>query len=143
MLIARLPRLEMSDQGALGVLMFNEHCFCCTLEPDKEDPDRLYIPQGVYTCKRFHGKKWPNTFEILVKGHTAVLFHAGNVEADSTGCILLGSSFGNLKGQRAVLNSGATFKKFLDITANYNTFPLLITDHYLLPSSKNQEPADD
>jgi len=143
MLIARLPRLEMSDQGALGVLMFDEHCFCCTLEPDKDDKDKLYIPQGVYTCKRFHRARWTNTFEILVKGHTDVLFHAGNIEADTKGCIVLGSSFGKLKGQRAVLNSGATFAVFLQITADYNSFPLLITDHYLLPSAQNQGPGND
>ena len=143
MLIARMPRLEMSDQGALGVLMFNEICFCCTLEPDAGDLTKFYIPQGVYTCKRFHGTKWPNTFEILAKGHTDVLFHAGNTEADTKGCVVLGASFGKLKGQRAVLNSGATFQEFLRITADYNTFPLLITDHYLLQRATNPDPTGD
>lgn len=134
-------RLEMSDDGSIGALLINEECFCCTLEPDAGDPKKFRIPEGVYDCRRFHGTKWPDTFEIVLKGHTAILFHAGNVEADTEGCILLGSSFGNLRGERAILNSGVTFKKFLEITANYNTFPLLITDHYLLPSATNPGPA--
>lgn len=127
---ARIVRVENTDQGALGVLLLNDEIFCCTLEPDKDETKKLYIPAGTYGCYRFHGTKWPNTFEINVPGHTAVLFHAGNVEADTLGCILLGSSFGKLKGQRAVLNSGTTFKEFLERTKDIDRLPLVINDCY-------------
>ena len=129
-MIARLIRVEESSQGALGVLVLDREVFCCTLEPDRNDKGKLYIAPGAYDCFRFHGTKWPDTFEIKVIGHTAVLFHSGNTEADTLGCVLLGSSFGKLKGQRAVLNSGATFKEFLERTKALDHFTLFVQDCY-------------
>ncbi|MEW6613954.1 MAG: DUF5675 family protein [Thermodesulfobacteriota bacterium] len=126
----KIVRLEESTQGALGVLLIDDVIFCFTLEPDRNEKGKLYIPQGEYHCKRFHGTKWKNTFEIVVPGHTAVLFHSGNTEADTLGCILLGATTGKLKGNRAVLNSGETFKNFLDRTKDVNEFPLIIEDSY-------------
>ena len=127
---ARIVRLEQSEQGALGVLLIEQTIFSFTLEPDVNDKGKLYIPQGCYHCQRFHGNKWPNTFEIVVPGHTAVLFHSGNTEADTLGCILLGSSTGKLKGNRAVLNSGDTFKSFLEQTKSIEWFKLFVEDRY-------------
>jgi|SRR3972149_8818617 len=127
---ARICRLEMTSQGSLGVMLINNEIFCFTLEPDKDEKGKLYIPQGTYICKRFHGNKWPNTFEVIVPGHTAVLFHAGNTEKDTLGCILLGATVGKLKGNRAVLNSGNTFKEFLRRTEHLNDFDLFLEDMY-------------
>ena len=127
---ARIVRLEESDQGAIGVLLLQGEVFCFTLEPDRNERGKLHTPQGVYHCQRFRGTRWKNTFEILVPGHTAVLFHSGNVEADTKGCVLLGSSVGKLKGERAVLNSGLTFKQFLIVTANLEEFSLFVEDRY-------------
>ena len=127
---ARIVRLEDSDQGAIGVLLIDKEIFCFTLEPDRNDRGRLHIPQGCYHCQRFSGTKWKDTFEILVPGHTAVLFHAGNTEADTLGCVLLGATVGKLKGQRAVLNSGDTFKRFLEVTKDVKEFPLFVEDRY-------------
>ena len=125
----RIVRLEKSLDGALGVLLLDSKIFCNTLQPDPED-SKYHIPAGEYLCKRFHGIKWTNTFEIIVPEHTAVLFHAGNTEADTKGCIILGSSVGKLKGQRAVQNSGATFEAFMNRCFNLMQFKLLIEDRY-------------
>lgn len=122
---AEIVRLEKSSQGFLGVLRIDGEIFCMTLEPDT-----TFIKPGCYHCQRFHGTKWPNTFEIEVPGHEAVLFHAGNVEADTKGCVLLGSTAGKLKGDRAVLNSGATFEKFLEVTKDRDFFALFVTNHF-------------
>lgn len=130
MITSRLVRLEQSDQGALGVLMFDGSIFSYTLEPDMNEPGKLYIPQGMYCCQRFHGTKWPNTFEIIVPGHTAVLFHSGNVEADTRGCVLLGATVGKLRCNRAVLNSGDTFKAFLSFLVKESDFVLFMEDRY-------------
>lgn len=127
---ARIVRLEMTDDGALGVFVLDGLIFCFTLEPDINERGKLYIPQGGYHCQRFHGTKWPNTFEIEVPGHTAVLFHSGNVEADTLGCVLLGATTGKLKGERAVLNSGATFAAFLETTKSMDQFSLWVEDRY-------------
>ena len=129
-MIARIVRVEMTSQGALGILLLDNEAFCCTLEPDISETGKLYIAPGTYDCPRFHGTKWKDTFEIKVPGHTAVLFHSGNTEADTLGCILLGASFGKLKGQRAVLNSGETFNTFLSLTKNLAQFTLTIQDQY-------------
>jgi len=127
---ARIVRLEQTAQGALGSLLLDGEIFCFTLEPDQDEKCKLCIPPGHYQCRRFHGTKWPNTFEIIVPGHTAVLFHAGNTEADTLGCILLGATTGKLKGNRAVLNSGATFQAFLERTKELPSFDLTIEDWY-------------
>ena len=127
---ARIVRLEQTSQGALGVLLIDSIIFCFTLEPDINERGKLHIPQGVYHCQRFHGAKWKNTFEILVSGHTAVLFHAGNTEADTLGCVLLGATTGKLKGNRAVLNSGSTFQDFLTRTEELSEFSLFVEDRY-------------
>lgn len=127
---ARIVRLEQTEQGALGVLLMDGNIFCYTLQPDAADKKRFCIPAGDYLCKRFHGWKWKNTFEIIVNGHTALLFHAGNLEKDSLGCILLGATVDKLGSDRAVLNSGATFQRFLDYTASVSSFSLKIVDCY-------------
>lgn len=124
-MIAELIRLERSTQGLIGILRLDGEVFCCTLEPDT-----TFINQGAYHCKRFHGVRWPDTFEIDVPGHSAVLFHAGNVEADTKGCVLLGSTVGKLKGNRAVLNSGETFKRFLEATKGQSFFKLFVGNYY-------------
>ena len=126
---ARIVRLENTEQGVLGSLVIDGSIFCFTLQPDPTDT-HFSIPVGNYLCRRFHGTKWTNTFEIIVPGHTALLFHAGNVEDNSEGCILLGATVGKLKGNRAVLNSGDTFKSFIERTAGVDTFPLEIVNCY-------------
>ena len=127
---ARIVRLEQSSEGALGVLLLDSKIFCFTLEPDATETKKLHIPQGEYLCKRFHGIKWTDTFEIVIEGHTAVLFHSGNTEADSRGCVLLGATVGKLKGNRAILNSGNTFEGFMNRCFNLMQFQLVIEDRY-------------
>jgi hypothetical protein len=125
MKIAELIRLETSPQGLIGILRFDGEVFCFTLEPDT-----TFLKQGSYHCQRFSGTKWPDTFEIAVPGHTAVLFHAGNVEADTKGCVLLGSSTGKLKGERAVLNSGDTFKRFMELLKGQDFFTMFVNNYF-------------
>jgi len=123
---ACIVRLEESSQGAIGALLVDGKVLGLTLEPDSKDPEKPQIPMGIYTCTRFHGAKFKDTFEILIHGHTAVLFHPGNTEEDTTMCVLMGSKVGYLKGDRAVLNSGATFRAFMEHFKDVDEFVLAV-----------------
>jgi hypothetical protein len=122
-----IVRLESSEAGLLGVLLIDGVVDCFTLQPDKTDT-HFSIPAGSYLCKRFHGTKYKDTFEIVVPGHSALLFHAGNVEDQSEGCILLGESVGYLNGNRAVLSSGVAFSDFMMKMGFEQEFNLFIED---------------
>lgn len=121
----RIIRVEKTKEGMLGVLTIDGIIHSYTLELDD-----TFIKRGIYECWRYKGKKWPDTFEIKVKGHSDVLFHAGNTEADTKGCVLLGETTGKLKGNRAILNSGNTFKSFMQKMADDVSFILYIEDRY-------------
>jgi hypothetical protein len=112
----RVVRLEDHNEGSLGVLIFDERLFCFTLEPDSKDPAKPPIPAGTYPLKHFSGYKHKNTLEVVVPGHTAVLFHSGNIEADSEMCVLIARDPGylyiNEKRIRAILDSRSVYRKF-------------------------------
>jgi len=134
MKIVELIRLEESEKGTVGVLKVDKEVFCFTLEP----PDILNrqsissIPAQQYICRRHKSEKY-NTFQVMnVPDRTNILFHPGNTVSDTAGCILLGSEIGKLKGDRAVLNSGITFKGFMEEigTREDAVFHLTITTNY-------------
>lgn len=119
-------RVEQTSEGALGVLCFQKKMFCCTLEPDCNDLYRSQIPEGSYLCHRYSSDKYPNTFEISVPKHTKVLFHWGNVEKDTTMCVLLGMYPGYLMGNRAVMRSKSAFDGFIALTTPYKYLKLIV-----------------
>lgn len=132
-MLAELIRIRESEQGAIGIFEMNDFDFYSFfLMPDSKDKERFHIPDGEYLCRRFSGTKWKDTFEIVrpgtdgVDGHKFLLFHSGNKEGHSLGCVLLGETVGKLTGERAVLNSGATFQKFLHYTRNEKSFLLKV-----------------
>ena len=131
--IVEIIRLEESEQGTLGALRIQKELFCCTLE----EADRLNaanissIPAQQYICRRVQSPKFGETFQVMdVPGRSHILFHAGNVDRDTEGCILLGSSWGKLSGRRAVLNSGTTFRAFMDAMQGHDELHLTIKEEY-------------
>lgn len=123
----KIFRLEQTQEGAIGSLVIEGELFCNTLEPDIWG-DKPQISIGQYKCKRFSGTKWKDTFEIIVDGHTAVLFHSGNTKDHTDMCVLLGQYTGYINHKRAVLNSDATFKKFMYRLKDVQEFDLEIID---------------
>jgi len=78
-------------------------------------PQFVKIPAGDYRCQktRYH-KGGYDTFEVKdVQGHSRLLFHLGNLEDDSEGCVLLGQRFGMVRGRPGVLQSGLAFAEFM------------------------------
>jgi len=132
--IVELIRLEEDfEHGTFGVLKINKEVFCVTLEPpDVENAQNISsIPAQQYKCRRVDSPRYGDTFEICdVPGRTHVLIHAGNVVGNTKGCVLLAQHFGKLRGDRAVLNSGNTFKAFLSRMTMYNRFHLTISEVY-------------
>jgi hypothetical protein len=134
MLIAEIIRLEETFSfGTFGILKLDKGVFCCTLEPpDKENQANISsIPAQQYICEKINSPRYGSTFQIMnIPGRSNVLFHAGNIVDHTKGCIILGQFFGKLKGQRAVLNSGNTFKTFMQLLASENEFHLTIKEVY-------------
>lgn len=93
------------------------------------------IPEGKYTCVRgehyLHGMKKPfETFEVFgVEGHVGLLFHWGNFNKDSEGCILIGKDLvieKSLEGRAYITESRSTFEEFMEMQAGLEYFNLLV-----------------
>lgn len=129
----RLTRLEENKQGTLGVLTICSQVFCVTLElPDRLNVSNMSsIPAQQYECKKIISPHFGETFEIYdVPSRSHVLFHSGNVVGNTRGCILLGQYFGKLQGDRAILNSGITFNRFMALMKDITSFNLTIKESY-------------
>ena len=132
------PRLELQTvavlkDGAFSVLKWQENenedgrPFAVSVERTFDD-GRPVIGAGEYVCKRdFYNKGGYATFEILVEGHTRILFHKGNVEEDSLGCVIVAESFGTIRGRTAVLDSRTGFGSLMEKAAGLKEFTMLVT----------------
>lgn len=133
-----IPKVEIKiiatiDPGCFGVLLVDGIPIALTLwrtYSNAENPgEPVKILPGTYICKRsvYHKPKVPyETFEIIVPGHSRILFHIGNVETDSEGCCLVGEEFGTMNGKPAILRSGAGFGEFMTKMSGVNEFPLVV-----------------
>ncbi len=86
------------------------------------------VPPGVYVCKRgIHQLENAipfETFEITgVPDHTGILFHCGNKNDDSKGCVLLGMA---RQDDLSILQSRLAFQKFMAQLEGVNQFELNI-----------------
>lgn len=109
------------------------------------------VPPGVYTCKRgIHHLPWKSdvllgevlealgaalvkindtlcvkfeTFEITgVPGHNNILFHWGNFNDDSDGCVCLGMG----RAPNMVTSSRTAFSNFMDAKAGIDEYQLTV-----------------
>lgn len=132
--IVEIIRLEEDNLwGTFGILKINKAVFCVTLEPpDRENAQFISsIPAQQYDCRRYDSPRFGETFRLLnVPNRTDILFHAGNESGDTKGCIILAQYWGKLKGTRAILNSGNTFRQFMRIMEGHDVFHLTINERY-------------
>src|ERR1035438_7786436 len=99
-----LRRNRQDLYGVFGMLTDEiDNGVCVTLEHAFKNADGTYsalVPAGTYLCVRGQHRLegMTNTFETFevtgIIGHTGVLFHRGNYQSDSSGCLLLGESIG-------------------------------------------------
>ncbi len=126
-----LKRIALTKWGTFGVLLYSGCPFAITLEREWKDnqPNISCIPAGAYTCKRVMSPTFGNTFEVMdVPKRSHILFHKGNLQDDSHGCILVGEQYGDLWGNPGVLASRKGFSEFLEKLADVEVFQLIITE---------------
>lgn len=131
-----LKRTDFREDGCFGILTRDDSGkqIAVTLEHsyDSGNGDGSYtakLKPGVYTCvrgtHRLHDKKPFETFEITgVKGHYGILFHVGNYNDDSEGCVLVGHYFGG--EPRMISQSRMTFAAFMALQKGVKSFKLTV-----------------
>ena len=127
-----LTRKDCNKDGIFSVLTDqNNNQIAVTLEhsyPDNNGGWFAKIPTGTFICvrgsHRLNGMTQDfETFEITgVTGHVNLLFHWGNYDKDSEGCILVGEK----RIQDMITNSRVTFTKLMDLQNNIDQFTLTV-----------------
>ena len=93
------------------------------------------IPPGQYNCVRgMHRlEKMTHDFETFeitgVDGHSNLLFHVGNFNKDSTGCVLVGGSLESDDSPCWVCHSRDAFYHFMKLQTVCNQFILTVIDN--------------
>jgi Family of unknown function (DUF5675) len=126
---------QTRDDGIFSTLFFNDEKFAVTLEHAFEDADGAYFPKllrgATYKCVRGphqleHGPRF-EAFEITgVPGHSGILFHVGNFNKDSDGCVLLGASLHTESSAWWIDDSLDTFKRFMAAVADVDEFDIIV-----------------
>jgi len=134
-----LFRMQRSDHGTEGILATQDFS-CKTLELPWKDNRRQIscIPPGEYKVEIRLSNKYGRIYWVRkVPERTYILIHSGNYAGDRSkglkthvmGCILLGKTHGFLGGQRAVLNSRLTVKRFMRLM-EYETFQFNVLENF-------------
>lgn len=135
-----LKRVSMTDDGVIGVLLSGVYPVCLTFEEEWKNNAKgiSSIPAGSYLCQKFKRPNGLDTYQVMdVPGNrTLILFHPGNTEIDTEGCILPAMEWGYMEAidddtgvkelQLAGLRSGEAFKKFMEVVNGKETFTLHI-----------------
>lgn len=131
-----LIRLAENSSGTFGVLIHGDTPFAVTLERRWLNNQRNVscIPWGVYTCRRVDSPRFGDTFEVTnVPGRSHILFHKGNLDDDSHGCILVGEEFDPVLGSYGILSSRKGFDELMDRMADRDEFSLSIYSPAFVP----------
>jgi len=124
-----IRRIAENDDGVFGVIIDGVTPFAITLENKWHNNKKNIscIPSGTYECRRVLSPTRGEVFEVKnVPGRTHILFHIGNTDDDTKGCILVAEEFGELNGETAILSSGRGFKEFMKRLDGINKFTLNI-----------------
>jgi hypothetical protein len=99
----QLVRFLKSERRTIGRLSIDGESFCYTLEDTvrplgQKVPGETAIPEGRYDIAMTYSPRFKVVLPLLLKvpGFEGVRIHAGNTEADTEGCILVGY---NLDGE--------------------------------------------
>jgi hypothetical protein len=111
-----LKTVAIREDGAFSVLLWDGRPFAVSVERTFEDGKPI-IGNGAFLCTRsFYNKGGYSTFEIQVPRHNLILFHKGNWEEDSRGCVIVAESF-------AVLD----FNELMSLVAGLSEFEMEVS----------------
>jgi Family of unknown function (DUF5675) len=131
MKVVVLQRAWSDERATIGMLTIldEKHDPFFTLEnPKRATSKDSLIPAGEYECEPFSGEKYKNVYQVKnVPGRSAILFHWGNTERETKGCILVGNEAGLIWRDPAVKDSKNAFARFAQIIGD-NPFCLIIED---------------
>lgn len=126
-----LERIKSNSYGVFSRLKDGPDTLAVTLEHAYGDKPTAKLLPGMYKCVRGKHRLRADgpvfeTFEITgVKGHWGILFHVGNYNKDSDGCVLVGHSITTLKdGTEMITDSRKAFKLFMDYLEGIDEFVL-------------------
>jgi len=121
---------ELTDEDGNHICFTLEHSYADLNAKECLSPK---LPNGTYTCQKgMHRLKGMQedfeTFEVMkVPGHWGILFHTGNYNEDSEGCVLLGEGLGNrYKNGVMLTNSKKAFAKFMTMLKDVDQFELVV-----------------
>ena len=124
-----IKRVQSNKFGTYGVMSIAGNPLMLTLENlwKHNQKNISCIPRGTYICNRRRSPRFGETFEVSdVINRTHIIFHAGNTEDDTDGCILLGQKFGEIGGKTAILDSRMAMAEFLAYLVEDDKFRLTI-----------------
>ena len=117
---------ELTDDKGQIIAQTLEHAYLNDLEQYLPK-----IPKGTFTCSRsphrLHGMTEDFvTFQVMdVPKCSGILFHWGNFNADSEGCVLLGEKIASSPKGQMITNSRTTWAKFMAGLSGVDKFELL------------------
>lgn len=130
----RLTRLAEVKRCTLGMLIDESmrHRFATMERPWRDNrPDVSCIPPGIYLCAKYRSKKFGDTFIVKdVPGRSGILFHEGNVVADTRGCICPGLDFAMWGDGWAVTKSFMAMEKLRESLRACDEFTLEIVTSF-------------
>ena len=128
----KLTRKEFRPDGIFSELVDqNGKLVAHTLEHSYDNLPK--ITNGTWKCvrgpHRLHNMTEDFiTFEITgIAGHTDLLFHWGNYDKDSEGCVLVGEAVVQNGAIEMITNSRATFAKFMDSLNGIDEFEVTVS----------------
>lgn len=127
-----LKRFIFNPKQTYGVLykkegeMYSKPLFVTLEDPNNNNaPNESCIPAGEYLCHKVLSPKFGDTFEVTgVANRTHILFHKGNYESDTKGCILLGTGFA--VSYDMITGSAAAMWEFMQMLRGEDYFSLEI-----------------
>jgi len=131
-----LKNTDFRPDGIFGILTDTDGGFVAEiLQHAYQQADGSWapkVPPGTYTCVRgmhlLEGMTAPfATFEVTnVPNHSGILFHIGNYNRDSDGCLLIGEMLSKNDSFWMILDSRVAFTAFMNMQANVDEFILTV-----------------